>query len=97
MHEGNPAPSSPHAWDFVYQTVSRRAAGLECRIQIWHPITDVVNAGPPLGQELPDGTVWAEGGEQLHFGVAKRKGQDGRTVHLLRGMWLEAQDVAVES
>jgi len=97
MHEGNPAPSRPQAWDFVYQTVSRRAAGLECRIQIRHTITDVVNAGASLGQELPDGTVRTERRQQLHFGVAKWKGQDGCAIPLLRGMWLEAQNVPVES
>jgi hypothetical protein len=97
MHEGNSAPSRPQAWDFVYQTVSRRAAGLECRIEIWYPITDVVNAGASLGQEPPDGTIGAERRQQLHFGVAQRQGHDGCTIHLLWRVWLETQNVPVES
>jgi hypothetical protein len=97
MYKGNPPPSRPYAWDLVYKTVPPRSAGFECRIKIWHPITDVVNAGAPLGQEPPDGAVRMLRRQQLHFGVAEGEGKDGCPVYFLGGMGLESQDVAVES
>jgi len=96
MHEGNPAACRPHARHLVYQAIPCGPAGLECRVQIGHPIADVVNAGAALGQELPYRTIWASRHEQLHLGFAKGKGQNSRPIDFFRRMGDQSQDVPVE-
>ncbi len=96
MHEGNPTACRPYARHLVYQAIPCSPAGYECRVEVGHPIADVVNTGAAPGQELPDRTIGASRGEQLHLGVAKGKGQNSRPVHLFNRMGDQSQDVPVE-
>lgn len=96
MHEGDPTARRPGTWYLVYQTISGSPAGLECGIEVGDLITDVVNTGAPLGQELSNWTVGVERGEQLHFRVSEWKRQDSGAIDPFGWMRHDPQDVPVE-
>jgi len=97
MYEGDPPPPDSDPWHLVYQTVSGCPAGLECRVEIGNPVTDVVNAGAAPGQEFSNGAVRVERCEQLHFRVSQWKSQDGGAIDGFRRMRHQAKDVLVKS
>lgn len=96
MHEGDPAPSNTGARDLVDQPVSCGTARFECRIQVGHSITDVVNSRSPLGQELSDRGVGMRWGEQLDLRLSEWEGEDSGPIDHLGGMGLQAENVPVE-
>jgi thioredoxin 1 len=96
MDKGDAAPGSTGARDVVDQAVTRRAAGLESRGEVGHPIADVMNARSAPGQKSRDRAFRFEGGEQLHLGFSERQGHDGGAVGYLGRMGLQAKDIAIE-
>ena len=96
MHEGDPTAPRSGTWHLVYQTIPGPPARLECGIEVGYLIADVVNTRAPFGQELPNGTVGAEWGEQLHFRVSEWKRKDGGAVNALGWMRHNAKNVPVE-
>ena len=96
MQESYAPATGTGAGHLVHQTVARRAASLQRRIEVGNPVTNVVNPGPAPSQEPADRTVRVERREQLDLRVTEREPDDGSAIDGLRRMRLDAKDVAVE-
>lgn len=96
MYEGNPAARCSRARGVVNQTVSRRPASRQRRIEVGHSVTDMVNARTALCQESADGAVRAERREQFDLRFTEGKRYDGRSIGNFRGPGLDAQHIPVE-
>jgi len=96
MDEGDAMTAGTDPRDLIHQLIAGRATRRECPIEIGHPIADVVNAGPPAGQEPGDRTLGRLGLQELHLRGTEGKGHDPGAVG---PFWLagrEAQDVAIK-
>jgi hypothetical protein len=96
MHEGDAAASGSGPRSLVDEAISGGAARGKSRIEVGHPIADVVNSRPPFGQKPGDRTVGVAWGQQLHLGLAERQGHDGRSVGGFGMMGLKTEHVTIE-
>jgi thioredoxin 1 len=96
MHKRNPASGRSLSRDLVHQAITGRAAGLECSIEVGNPVTDMMDAGPPLGEKLADRALRAERRKQLDLGVSEGERHDGGSIGDLRRVRFDSEDVAVE-
>jgi hypothetical protein len=97
MHESNSPSASASPWNLVDQTISRRAARLDGRVQVGDAVTDVMDTGAPLGQEPSNRGVSREWSQQLHLRLAERKRHNGGSVGNLGRVRFQSQDLAVEA
>ena len=97
MDKGDAAPARAGAGSLVHEAKPKLAATGQRQVEVGDAVADVVDAGPPFGQEFGDGAFGLLGGEQLHLHVAE---SDGNNLGPIRCLWwgrLEAQHVAVEA
>jgi thioredoxin 1 len=96
MDEGDPASAGADARRVVDQAIPGRAARREGRVEIGHPVADVMNARPSAVEKLGDGSVRGERRKQLDFGFPKGQRDNGSAVGLLERMRRESQDITIE-
>ena len=63
MNEGDPVASGPGPRSLVDEAISGSAARGKSRVEVRHPIADVVNAWPSFGEKPGDRTVGVAWGQ----------------------------------
>jgi len=96
VHKRDPAAGCAESGSLIDQAITGVSAGVEGAIEVGHPITDMVDSGPPALQEFCDGTGRIQRSEKLDFAFAERQRNNGRAVGSLGGMRHQPQHVAVE-
>jgi len=96
MQKRNPASGGSLSRGLVHQAIPGRAAGLERSIEVGNPVTDMVDAGSPLGEKLANRALRAQRRKQLDLGISEGERHDVCSIGDLRRMRLDSKDVAVE-
>lgn len=81
----------------IHQPVARCRGRGEGPIQIGYPITDMVDAGPPLGEEPGDGALGVFRLEQFDFRRSERERYDPGSIGALDRSRGQAEDFSIES
>ena len=96
MKESNPLSFRTNPGFRIDQPYSRRSAASQDGVQIIHSKAYVVNAGPPLRDELSNRSIIASRLQQLDKRISRGECLDPRTVGIVDRYRLQAEYVAIK-
>lgn len=96
MQERNPLSLRSHPGLLIYESNARGPAAVECRLQVVHRKTDVVDAGSTTFHETSDWRIRPFRFQQLHQRLACLKPGNARTVGIVQLHLFHREHVAVE-
>jgi len=76
MQEGDPLPFGPEAWVLVDEADAGGATAGEGALQVVNGEADVMDSGPALGDEFPDGGIGDVGLQEFDEGLAGGQSDD---------------------
>jgi len=94
VEEGDPLPLGADTGNLVDKPESGVTAPLQHAVEVVHGETDMVNAGPTLGDVFPDRGVVSGGLQQFHERLACGEADDAGAVRIIEGHLRHLQDVA---
>src|SRR5690349_12488282 len=83
MQEGDAPPAGTPARDLVDESIPRRAAPLECLLEVRDTVADVMDAGAAFGEKLGDGAGRIAWLQQLDLDLTQRERHDRRSIGAL--------------
>jgi hypothetical protein len=96
VEECDAVATGPDSRALVDQAESGQATGIQSGVEVRDPVTDVVDAGSPLGEKLGDGTLGVPRLEQFDLDLAERQRNDLRAVRHFTTARSQTQDLRVE-
>jgi hypothetical protein len=96
MQERDAFAFSTDPWNVIDQSDPFAAAAFECSIQVVDSEADVVNAGPPFGDELANGGVGTFRFEEFDNGLTSTKTRDASSIGIVELFFGKVKQVAIE-